>query len=47
MKGKLILKRERGFADLFRKYCVYINGHEKGRISRGGTFECELNPGPG
>lgn len=44
--GKLILKRERGFADFFRKYCVYINGHERGRISWGGTFECELRPGP-
>jgi len=44
--GKLILKRDSGFADFFRKYCVYINGHERGRVSRGGTFVCELKPGP-
>ena len=45
MKGKLILQRERDFGDFFRKYRIYINGHERGRISRGGTFECELEPG--
>jgi hypothetical protein len=45
VKGKLILQRERDFGDFFRKYRVYINGHERGRISRGGTFECELEPG--
>jgi len=45
VKGKLILRRERDFGDFFRKYRVYIDGHERGRISRGGTFACELVPG--
>jgi hypothetical protein len=45
MNGKLILRRERNFVDFFGKYRVYINGHERGRIRCGGTFECELEPG--
>lgn len=43
--ARLHLTRDRGFADVFRRYTVLVNGAVAGSIKNGGTFECEIPTG--
>ena len=45
MSSKIVVKRDRGFADFARKYKIVLNGEEVGSIKNGGLFELELLPG--
>jgi len=43
--ASLILYRDSGFSDAFRKYAILVDGRESGKIENGGTKTISLEPG--